>query len=98
MKKILASLIVFVGLTSYAQAVSFSWLSSKVSGGGTISSTSNEVEAHGWDFRSYTYLDTAGRICTVIFTDNKGGSLDCDFPNATFDYEEFQKRANKWKT
>lgn len=95
MKKILIMLAALVALSTSASAVSFSWLSSKVSGGGTISSTSNEVEAHGWDFRSYTYLDTAGRICTVIFTDNKGGSLDCDFPNATFDYEEFQKRANK---
>lgn len=95
MKRFLIMLATLVALSTSASAVSFSWLSSKVSGGGTISSTSNEVEAHGWDFRSYTYLDTAGRICTVIFTDNKGGSLDCDFPNANFDYEEFQKRANK---
>lgn len=95
MKNILISLAALVALSTSASAVSISWLSSKVSGGGTISSTSNEVEAHGWDFRSYTYLDTAGRICTVIFTDNKGGSLDCEFPPANFDYDEFQKRANK---
>ena len=92
MKNILIGLIAIITLYSSASAVSFSWLSSKVSGGGTISSTSNEVEAHGWDFRSYTYLDTAGRICTVIFTDNKGGSLDCEFPPKDFDYEEFLKR------
>ena len=92
MKKMLISLSTLVALSTTADAVSFSWLSSKVSGGGTISSTSNEVEAHGWDFRSYTYLDTAGRICTVIFTDNKGGSLDCEFPPKDFDYEEFLKR------
>ena len=92
MKKILIMLAALVALSTSASAVSFSWLSSKVSGGGTISSTSNEVEAHGWDFRSYTYLDTAGRICTVIFTDNKGGSLDCEFPPKDFDYEEFLKR------
>ena len=95
MKKILIMLAALVALSPSTQAVSLSWLSSKVSGGGTISSTSNEVEAHGWDFRSYTYLDTAGRICTVIFTDQKGGTLDCDFAPANFDYEEFQKRANK---
>ena len=95
MKRILIGLVALVALSTSASAVSFSWLSSKVSGGGTISSTSNEVEAHGWDFRSYTYIDTAGRVCTVIFTDQKGGTLDCDFPNANFDYEEFQKRANK---
>lgn len=92
MKKILISLVALVTLSTYASAVSFSWLSSKVSGGGTISSTSNEVEAHGWDFRSYTYLDTAGRVCTVVFTDQKGGTLDCDFAPANFDYEEFLKR------
>lgn len=95
MKKILISLAAFAALSTSASAGSFSWLSSKISGGGTISSTSNEVEAHGWDFRTYTYLDTAGRICTVIFTDNKGGSLDCDFAPPGFDYEEFQKRVNK---
>ena len=95
MKKILISLVALVTLSTYASAVSFSWLSSKVSGGGTISSTSNEVEAHGWYFRSYTYLDTAGRVCTVIFTDQKGGTLDCEFPPKDFDYDEFQKRANK---
>ena len=91
MKRFLISLTVLSVLSTSASAVSFSWLSSKVSGGGTISSTSNEVEAHGWDFRSYTYLDTAGRICTVIFTDNKGGSLDCEFPPADFDMDKFIK-------
>lgn len=93
MKKILASLIVFVGLTSSAQAVSFSCISSKLSGDGTLPSFKNEVEAHGWDFRSYTYVDPAGRICTVVFTDEKGASLDCEFPPANFDYDEFMKRA-----
>ncbi len=95
MKNILISLIAIITLYSSASAVSFSWLSSKISGGGTIPSTSNEVEAHGWDFRSYTYVDTAGRICTVIFTDQKGATLDCDFAPKDFDYDEFLKRANK---
>ena len=91
MKKILIGLVALVALSTSASAVSFSWLSSKVSGGGTISSTSNEVEAHGWDFRSYTYIDTAGRVCTVIFTDEKGGNGVCEFPPAEFDMEKFIK-------
>ena len=92
MKKIFMGLIVFVGLTSSAQAVSFSWISSKLSGDGTLPSFKNEVEAHGWDFRSYTYVDPAGRICTVVFTDQKGGTLDCDWPKDGFDLEAFAKK------
>ena len=93
MKKLIGLLSLTAILTVSANAVSFSWLSSKITGGGTIPSTSNEVEAHGYDFRSYTYIDTAGRVCTVVFTDQKGGSIACEFPPANFDYDEFMKRA-----
>lgn len=84
-----------VGTTLFlsSKKVSFSWISSKISGGPTIESTSNEVRAHGWDFRSYTYIDTAGRVCTAVFTDEKGGNIDCDFPPVGFDYAAFAKSA-----
>jgi hypothetical protein len=95
MKKILTSLAALVALSTSASAVSFSWLSSKVSGDKTLPSTKNEVAAYGFNFRSYTYVDTAGRICTTAFTDEKAAGLDCEFPPANFDYEEFLKRANK---
>lgn len=90
MKKIL--MISALVLAINAQAVSFSWISSKLTGDGTLPSFKNEIEAHGYDFRSYTYVDPAGRICTVIFTDEKSGSLDCEFPPKDFDIESFIKK------
>lgn len=90
MKKIL--MISALALAINAQAVSFSWISSKLTGDGTLPSFKNEIEAHGYDFRSYTYVDPAGRICTVIFTDEKGSSLDCEFPPKDFDIESFIKK------
>ncbi len=95
MKKFLISLAALVALSTSASAVSFSWVSSKLSGDKTLPSTKNEVEVYGFNFRTYTYVDGAGRICTTAFTDEKAGGLDCDFPPANFDYEEFLKRANK---
>ena len=89
MKNVLMILVSIIALYSSAQAVSFSWLSSKMSGDGTLPSFKNEIEAHGWDFRSYTYVDPAGRICTTVFTDEKGGAIDCEFPPKDFDTEAF---------
>ena len=91
MKKVLAFTVLFV-LAASAQAVSFSWISSKLTGDGTLPSFKNEISAHGFDFRSYTYVDPAGRICTAIFTDEKGGSLDCEFPPKDFETESFIKK------
>jgi hypothetical protein len=95
MKRILISLIAIITLCSSASAVSFSWVSSKLSGDKTLPSTKNEVSAYGFNFRTYTYVDGAGRLCTTAFTDEKAGGLDCEFPPKDFDYEEFLKRANK---
>lgn len=92
MKKMLLSLLVLFTIVTSANAVSFSWISSKLTGDGTLPSFKNEIDAHGFDFRSYTYVDPAGRICTVIFTDEKGGSLDCEFPPKEFDLESFIKK------
>jgi hypothetical protein len=90
--KILIILATLVALGSSASAVSFSWVSSKLSGDKTLPSTKNEVAAYGFNFRTYTYVDGAGRICTTAFTDEKAVGLDCDFPQKDFDYEEFLKR------
>ena len=92
MKKILIILVTLIGLCSSASAVSFSWVSSKLSGDKTLPSTKNEVAAYGFNFRSYTYVDGAGRICTTAFTDEKAAGLNCEFPPKDFDYEEFLKR------
>lgn len=92
MKKILITFTTLVALSTSASAVSVSWLSSKLSGDKTLQSTKNEVSAYGFNFRSYTYIDTAGRVCTTAFTDEKAAGLDCEFPPANFDYEEFLKR------
>lgn len=95
MKRLVLGLAAAAVLVTSASAVSFSWISSKLGGDGTLPSFKNEVSAHGWDFRSYTYADPAGRICTVVFTDQKGGTIDCDFPPADFDMEAFIKKMKK---
>lgn len=92
MKKIFLSLLAMTAVVTSANAVSFSWISSKLSGDGTLPSFKNEVSAYGFNFRSYTYVDPAGRICTAIFTDEKGGTLDCEFPPKDFDMETFVKK------
>lgn len=91
MKKLIL-LFTLAFFTISANAVSFSWLEGKFKNGGTIDSVMNEVDAAGWDFRTYTWIDAAGRICTVVFTENKGGNPDCDFPPKDFDYDEFYKK------
>jgi hypothetical protein len=88
LKKILFLITV---LTISVHAVSFSWLESKIKSGGTLPSKMYEVDSAGWDFRQYTWIDPAGRVCTVIFTDKKGGNPDCDFPPKDFDYKKFTK-------
>lgn len=92
MKKIL---LIILSITIVANAMSFSWFESKLNSSGTIPSTWNEVKAAGYDFRSYTWIDTAGRVCTTLFTNDRGGSIDCDFPPKDFDYESFLKKTVK---
>lgn len=92
MKKLVLGLATAAVLVTSASAVSFSWISSKLSGDGALPSFKNEVSAYGFNFRSYTYVDPAGRICTAIFTDEKGGTLDCEFPPKDFDMETFVKK------
>ena len=93
MKKLISSILFISILAISANAGAFSFISSKLSGGGTTPSIDTEVEAHGFDFRQYTWIDPAGRVCTSIFTGQKGGAVDCDFPPKSFNYSDFMDRA-----
>lgn len=73
-------------------AVSFSFLESALSNSPKLPSAKHEVSAYGFNFRQYTWIDPAGRICTVVFTDSKGGAPDCEFPPDGFDYAKFSKK------
>lgn len=92
MKKIvllMATLMLF--MTTSASAVSLSWVMGKFDK--TTKSVTTEVESNGWDFRQVAWIDPFGRVCTVVFTDEKGGLPDCDFPPKGFDYKAFMDKA-----
>ena len=57
----------------------WSRIETKLTSQGTIKSTINEVQASGWDLRTVSWIDAHGRYCTTLFTNEKGGALDCDF-------------------
>ena len=59
--------------------VGWSRIETKLTSQGTIKSTINEVQASGWDLRTVSWIDAHGRYCTTLFTNEKGGTLDCDF-------------------
>ena len=65
-----------VGLVSI---LGWSRIETKLTSQGTIKSTINEVQASGWDLRTVSWIDAHGRYCTTLFTNEKGGALDCDF-------------------
>lgn len=82
MKK--ATIIAFIGLFLFAiyeivDAIGWSRVETKLVSQGTIKSTINEVSASGWDLRTVSWIDAHGRYCTTIFTNEKGGDIDCDF-------------------
>ena len=77
-------IIVAIGLVIFAiykiiEAVGWSRIETKLSSQGTIKSTINEVQASGWYIRTLSWIDAHGRYCTTLFTNEKGGSIDCDF-------------------
>lgn len=77
-------IIVAIGLIIFAiykiiETVGWSRIETKLSSQGTIKSTINEVQASGWDIRTLSWIDSHGRYCTTLFTNEKGGSIDCDF-------------------
>lgn len=59
--------------------VGWSRIETKLTSQGTIKSTINEVQASGWDLRTVSWIDVHGRYCTTLFTNEKGGTIDCDF-------------------
>ena len=83
MKKYLISLIVIpiATLITYfiVSAIGWSRIETKLTSQGTIKSTINEVQASGWDLRTVSWIDAHGRYCTTLFTNEKGGIIDCDF-------------------
>ena len=59
--------------------VGWSRIETKLTSQGTIKSTINEVQASGWNLRTVSWIDANGRYCTTLFTNEKGGTIDCDF-------------------
>lgn len=84
MKKVLIYLVIaasVIGIIAYNVIDIFGWsrIETKLTSQGTIKSTINEVQASGWDIRTLSWIDSHGRYCTTIFTNEKGGDIDCDF-------------------
>lgn len=82
MKKFYALLVITaLSLIAYfiINILGWSRIETKLTSQGTIKSTINEVQASGWDLRTVSWIDSHGRYCTTLFTNEKGGTLDCDF-------------------
>ena len=73
--------LVAISVVSYFIISTFGWsrIETKLTSQGTIKSTINEVQASGWDLRTVSWIDAYGRYCTTLFTNEKGGTIDCDF-------------------
>ena len=82
MKKFYALLVITaLSLIAYfiINILGWSRIETKLTSQGTIKSTINEVQASGWNLRTISWIDSHGRYCTTLFTNEKGGTLDCDF-------------------
>lgn len=75
---VLLSIIIFIAGISI-KYIGWSRIETKLTSQGTIRSTINEVQASGWDLRTVSWIDAHGRYCTTLFTNEKGGTIDCDF-------------------
>ena len=73
--------LVAISVVFYFIISTFGWsrIETKLTSQGTIKSTINEVQASGWDLRTVSWIDAHGRYCTTLFTNEKGGTIDCDF-------------------
>ena len=79
-KYISISLIVLIfGAYITIPVMGCSRIETKIVSQGTIDSTINEVKSAGWNLRTISWVDAHGRYCTTLFTNEKGGTLDCDF-------------------
>ena len=68
-----------IGIYIVISVMGWSRIETKIISQGTIDSTINEVQAAGWNLRTISWIDAHGRYCTTLFTNEKGGTLDCDF-------------------
>lgn len=75
----LTILAIFAIFTVSVKLLGWSRIETKLTSQGTLKSTINEVSASGWDIRTISWIDAHGRYCTTIFTNEKGGDIDCDF-------------------
>lgn len=88
MKKLI--LVILLSVSAYA--LSWSQMASAVDNQPVLKSAKHEVSAYGFNFRQYTWIDPAGRICTTAMTDGKALGLSCEFPPANYDYTPLQQK------
>lgn len=95
LKILIISLVSIVGLyliVKFTIIPNFSWFSSNITRDEYTKSYMQEVEAAGYNIRSYTFIDGGGRLCTKA-NDGVGTGLDCDFiPDNKI--EEINKKLN----
>lgn len=75
---LIAAILLAIGYV-FVNTLGWSRIETKLTSQGTIKSTINEVSASGWDIRTLSWIDAHGRYCTTLFTNEKGGTIDCDF-------------------
>ena len=92
MKKILF-LVLFLVTSSFA--ISWSQISAAIDNSPVLPSAKHEVSAYGYNFRQYTWIDPAGRVCTTAMYDGKGLGLACEFPPNQEMLLEIQKKLKK---
>lgn len=81
-------LLLFLLTLTASFAVSWSQIAAAIDNSPVLKSAKHEVSAYGFNFRQYTWIDPAGRICTTAITDGKGLGLACEFPPANYDYSQ----------
>ena len=92
MKKLIFAIFLTAIAFTTASALSWSQMASAVDNQPVLKSAKHEVSAYGFNFRQYTWIDPAGRICTTAITDSKALGLSCEFPPANFDYTSIQNK------
>lgn len=81
-------LLLFLLTLTASFAVSWSQIAAAIDNSPVLKSAKHEVSAYGFNFRQYTWIDPAGRICTTAITDGKALGLTCEFPPANYDYSQ----------
>lgn len=92
MNKLFILLTIFI---SSAFAISWSQIAAATDNSPTLPSAKHEVSAYGFNFRQYTWIDPAGRICTTALTDSKALGLSCEFAPSPEILQEVAKKLRK---